>query len=134
MRPFATFVVAVLLAMAACGGAQPAPQPVLRTAPAEDPDSIQARFERTYFKVACMANAGRDPETTIVPLRKPLDYLEGLTAEKSPKLARALEMLRREGFGGVADFRVVEARLRESPDWWNNRIDARFVDELKACR
>ena len=119
------------IAIGACGGAQPGPKPV--AVPVADANSVQARFARAYFAIACIANAGKDPEMTITPLRQPADYLEGLESSKSPRLARALEVLAREGFTTLEMFRGMETRLRGDLRWWEPEIDAKFIDQLKSC-
>jgi len=124
---------AALTCALACGASRPAPEAAGPTAAAAEVESLRTRFAEAYFAIACMANQGRDPETSFTPLRKPLDYLEGLEAEKSPKLARVSDILMQHGFAAIQDFRVVEARLRADPKWWTDRIDAPFVDELKKC-
>jgi hypothetical protein len=118
-------------AIVACGA--PEVQAPVAGAPARD-DSIEARFKRAYFAVACLANAGKDPEMTITPLRKPLDYLDGAGAASQGRAGKAMEALAASGFPTVEAFRDVERRLRERTAWWSSQIDARFVDELKACR
>ena len=126
---------AMLLAVAAagaCGGAQTETRPAA-TAPAADANSLQSRFSRAYFAIACIANAGKDPEMTITPLRKPADYLEGLESTKSPKLPHALEILSREGFPTLEMFRGMETRLRGDHRWWQKEIDDPFIDQLKKC-
>ena len=125
---------ALFLLVLGCGGAKPAPESPAQVQQPEEGTSLHARFEQAYFEVACMANAGRDPELTITPLKKPLDYLEGLEAEKSPRLSRALSILANYGFMSTEHFRQVEMKLRSEPDWWNSHIDNQFIDRLKACK
>lgn len=120
----------VFLGMLGCGGAEvgsPPPKPVV-----VEEDTFETRFARAYFAIACIANAGKDPEMTITPLRRPLDYLE--SAEKSGRAARALEILKSNGFTSIEAFREAELALKQRQTWWQSTIEARFIDELKACR
>ena len=134
MRIVGTALAVLLAALAAgaCGGAQTESRPAA-AAPAVDANSPQSRFARAYFAIGCIANAGKDPEMTITPLREPQDYLEGLESTKSPKLPHALEILAREGFTTLDMFRGMETRLRGDLRWWEREIDAQFIDQLKKC-
>jgi hypothetical protein len=127
-----TILAACALTLLVSCGAPEVQAPVAR-APAQD-DSLEARFKRAYFAVACLANAGKDPEMTITPLRKPLDYLEGAGGTRIGRAGKAMDALAANGFPTVEAFRDVETRLRDRTAWWQSQIDARFVDELKACR
>jgi hypothetical protein len=126
------FAVLILLVLGGCGGPEVAGPPAAPP-PEASVLSLNARFERAYYKVACMANAGRDPEMTITPLRKPVEYLEGLAEKKDPKLNRAMRILLDEGFPSLDDFRAVEQRMRQDREFWA-RLESRFIDELKACK
>lgn len=93
---------------------------------------LKTRFKKTYFQIACMANEGIDPLSSIVPLKKPFQYLEGLSQAKSPRLSNALEILRENGFSGIEDFKSVEMELRKDKKFWEE-IEVKFVDELLKC-
>lgn len=122
------------LALAAgCGGTETKRDPVPAPGAAPATSALEARFEAAYFRLGCMANPGKDPESSLSPLRKPADYLNSLVANKDPKLAKALEVLNANGFPTVSDFQQVELRLHGRVAYWQT-VDARFIDELKKCR
>jgi len=135
MRPRTRWTgLGLLLALAACSGAQEQ-VPASRSEPATiAADSVEARFARAYFEIGCLANAGKDPESTFTPLRNPCDYLEGLRDRGGAPLQRAVQVLQKNGFGGLEDFRALRLTLKARKDWWQDTIDARFIDELKRCK
>jgi len=108
--------------------AAPAPAP----APAED-QALKQRFERAYFAIGCLANRGVDPRMTIAPLRKPLDYLDGVVQRGGPELDATRRILDENGFASVDAFRTLGIHLRTDRSYWIG-LDDRFVDELLRCK
>jgi len=95
--------------------------------------ALRDRFETAYFALACMANRGIDPLTTIVPLKKPIDYLDGLVERQDPQLEAVMRILQASGFSTIEGFKSLEARLRADREYWNT-VEQRFVDELLKCK
>ena len=124
---------AILLA---AGGPSAPPPRVEQPAGPSDEDLARSRFESAYFEIACIANAGKDPEMTLAPLRRPGEYLDAMADAKDLRLARVMEILNRYGFSTADSFKGMELRLRTGAGgpWWQERIETPFVDRLKACK
>lgn len=116
-----------------CAAAPPPKAQETKVETQSEEEGLRQRFEAAYFEIACMANKGVDPLMTYKPLKRPIDYLQGLAERNDPDLPAAMKVLQRHGFASVEVFKAVEMRLRADRTYWNT-VDARFVDELLKCK
>lgn len=93
---------------------------------------LKERFLNAYFKTSCLANHGIDPEVSLMPVKKPIPYMESLLESKDPKLNKFIEILASYGFSGFEEFRSIYAQLSANQNF-RNEIELKFIDEIKKC-
>jgi len=126
-------LMSVLLLGFGCASSEKAQKPPEKRPEVDQEQVLRNRFETAYFALACMANRGVDPMTTIVPLKKPCDYLDGLVERQDPQLEGAMRILQASGFSTIEGFKTLATRLKADRAYWNT-VEQRFVDELLKCK
>lgn len=126
------FSIAPLLFLCWCGGGG---KPVVKPAQQEeDPlKELKEKFTAAYFEITCVANQGIDPEVSLVPLKKPVPFIQGLIEAKDLRLDKCLKILNGRGFVSFESFRDAENRLRFEKAFWQE-IEVQFTDQVKKCR
>lgn len=129
----ATLLATALLALVACGGS--GKQVATQTRPVQQSsgeETLRRQFEAAYFAIACIANHGKNPDTSITPMRRPADYLVAVEGQGTPAETRVLAILKENGFLGIPMFRNLEVRLRTDRAYWGT-VEDRLIPELRRC-